>query len=83
VRYEKEGEGTLMQKVLVLMSIGKMFGRWLTERIERVELKNNKVFLPDHERCMMGIETIVILLLIVFILGLVVGVVLARPTHVH
>jgi hypothetical protein len=31
----------------------------------------------------MGIETIVILMLIVFILGLVVGIVLARPTHVH
>jgi hypothetical protein len=31
----------------------------------------------------MGVETIVILLLIVFILGLIVGVVLARPTHVH
>jgi hypothetical protein len=31
----------------------------------------------------MGIETIVILMLIVFILGLVVGVVLVRPTHVH
>ena len=31
----------------------------------------------------MALETIVILLLIVFILGLVVGIVLARPTHVH
>jgi hypothetical protein len=31
----------------------------------------------------MGVETIVILLLIVFILGLVVGVVFARPTYVH
>jgi hypothetical protein len=31
----------------------------------------------------MGIETIVILMLIVFILGLVVGVVLARPAHFH
>lgn len=31
----------------------------------------------------MGIESIVILMLIVFILGLVVGIVLARPTHVH
>jgi hypothetical protein len=31
----------------------------------------------------MGIETIMILMLIVFILGLVVGIVLARPTYVH
>ena len=31
----------------------------------------------------MNIETIVILLLIIFILGLIVGVVLARPTHIH
>jgi hypothetical protein len=31
----------------------------------------------------MSIETIVILLLIIFILGLIVGVVLARPTHIH
>jgi hypothetical protein len=31
----------------------------------------------------MGIETIMILMLIVFILGLVVGISLARPTHVH
>jgi hypothetical protein len=31
----------------------------------------------------MALETIVILLLLVFILGLVVGIVLARPTHVH
>lgn len=31
----------------------------------------------------MEIETIVILMLIVFILGLIVGVILARPTHVH
>jgi hypothetical protein len=31
----------------------------------------------------MAAETIMILLLIVFILGLVVGIVLARPTHVH
>ena len=31
----------------------------------------------------MGIETILILLLLIFILGLIIGVVLARPTHVH
>ena len=31
----------------------------------------------------MGLETIVILLLVIFIVGLIVGVVLARPTHVH
>ena len=31
----------------------------------------------------MNIKTIVILLLIIFILGLIVGVVLARPTHIH
>jgi hypothetical protein len=31
----------------------------------------------------MALETIVILLLLVFILGLIVGIVLARPTHVH
>jgi hypothetical protein len=31
----------------------------------------------------MGIETIMILLLLIFILGLIIGVVLARPTHVH
>ena len=31
----------------------------------------------------MSIETIVILLLIIFILGLIVGVVLARPIHIH
>ena len=31
----------------------------------------------------MSIETIVILMLIIFILGLIVGVVLARPTHIH
>ena len=31
----------------------------------------------------MGIETIVILMLVIFIVGLIVGVVLARPTHVH
>jgi hypothetical protein len=31
----------------------------------------------------MSIETVVILLLIIFILGLIVGVVLARPTHIH
>ena len=31
----------------------------------------------------MGPETIVILMLIIFILGLVVGVVLTRPTHIH
>ncbi len=30
----------------------------------------------------MSLETIVILLLIIFILGLIVGVVLARPTHI-
>ena len=46
-------------------------------------MTNTKVLVPYTERCLMGIETIVILLLIVFILGLVVGVVLARPTHVH
>jgi hypothetical protein len=31
----------------------------------------------------MGMETIVILLLVIFIVGLIVGVVVARPTHVH
>ncbi len=31
----------------------------------------------------MGIETIMILLLLIFILGLIIGVLLARPTHVH
>jgi hypothetical protein len=31
----------------------------------------------------MGFETIVILMLIIFILGLVVGVTLTRPTHIH
>ena len=31
----------------------------------------------------MGIETIMILMLLVFILGMIIGVVLARPTHVH
>ena len=31
----------------------------------------------------MSIENVVILLLIIFILGLIVGVVLARPTHIH
>jgi hypothetical protein len=31
----------------------------------------------------MGIETIVILMLTIFIVGMIVGVVLARPTHVH
>jgi hypothetical protein len=31
----------------------------------------------------MSIETVVILLLIIFILGLIVGVVLARPTYIH
>jgi hypothetical protein len=31
----------------------------------------------------MGIETVVILLLVIFIVGLIVDVVLARPTHVH
>ncbi len=31
----------------------------------------------------MSIKTIVILLLIIFILGLIVGVVLIRPTHIH
>jgi hypothetical protein len=31
----------------------------------------------------MGIETIMILLLLIFILGMIIGVVLARPTHVH
>jgi hypothetical protein len=31
----------------------------------------------------MGTETIVILLLVIFIVGLIVGVVLARPTHIH
>jgi hypothetical protein len=31
----------------------------------------------------MGIETIVIPLLVIFIVGLIIGVVLARPTHVH
>jgi len=31
----------------------------------------------------MGIETIMILMLIIFILGMIIGVVLARPTHVH
>lgn len=31
----------------------------------------------------MGIETIVILMLMTFIIGLVVGVTLARPSHFH
>jgi hypothetical protein len=31
----------------------------------------------------MGTESIVILMLVTFILGLIVGVVMARPTHVH
>lgn len=31
----------------------------------------------------MGIETIIILMLVTFILGLVVGVILARPSHAH
>ena len=31
----------------------------------------------------MGTETIMILLLLIFILGMIIGVVLARPTHVH
>jgi hypothetical protein len=31
----------------------------------------------------MGIETIMILMLLIFILGMIIGVVLARPTHVH
>jgi len=31
----------------------------------------------------MGVETIIILMLMTFILGLVVGVILARPSHVH
>jgi hypothetical protein len=31
----------------------------------------------------MGIESIIILMLMMFILGLVVGMILARPSHVH
>ena len=31
----------------------------------------------------MGIETTMILMLLIFILGMIIGVVLARPTHVH
>ena len=31
----------------------------------------------------MGIEAMIILMLVTFILGLVMGVMLARPTHVH
>jgi hypothetical protein len=31
----------------------------------------------------MGLETITILMLVTFILGLVIGVILARPTHAH
>jgi hypothetical protein len=31
----------------------------------------------------MGIETIMILMLLVFILGMIIGVVLARPTYIH
>jgi hypothetical protein len=31
----------------------------------------------------MDIETIMILMLLIFILGMIIGVVLARPTHVH
>ena len=31
----------------------------------------------------MGIETIMILLLLIFILRMIIGVVLARPNHVH
>jgi hypothetical protein len=31
----------------------------------------------------MGIETIMILMLLIFILGMIIGVVLARPNHVH
>jgi hypothetical protein len=31
----------------------------------------------------MGIETMIILMLVTFILGLIVGVVMARPTYVH
>ena len=31
----------------------------------------------------MGIETIMILMLRIFILGMIIGVVLARPTDVH
>jgi hypothetical protein len=31
----------------------------------------------------MGTETIMILMLLIFILGMIIGVVLARPTHVH
>jgi hypothetical protein len=31
----------------------------------------------------MGIETIIILILMMFIIGLVVGMIIARPSHVH
>ena len=31
----------------------------------------------------MGMETMIILMLLTFIMGLVMGVILARPTHVH
>ena len=41
------------------------------------------VFNRKNRRPMMGIETIMILMLLIFILGMIIGVVLARPTHVH
>ena len=41
------------------------------------------VYNPKNRRRMMGIETIMILMLLIFILGMIIGVVLARPTHVH
>jgi hypothetical protein len=37
----------------------------------------------QSEEANMGTETIIILMLMTFILGLVVGMILARPSHVH